>query len=229
MRARSSLSEQQRLTAVALFETGAGERAVATQLGASVAAVRRLYDRWWVRGRATLVTKPTKRTYSLEFELTVVQRFLARRDEGRARAVLAEARRDLGKEVPQRRRGRVTPETGRSPENRSDRSCLAGSVAGDGSVRLADHRLLDRHSPSLALTNSSWRAAIENFSDGQSPLVHSDQGFQYQHVRYLDVDALAASLHEYIHWYNTERISTKLEGLSPVQYRAKALAAWTST
>ncbi|WP_131807583.1 IS3 family transposase, partial [Mycolicibacterium wolinskyi] len=28
-----------------------------------------------------------------------------------------------------------------------------------------------------------------------------------------------------IHWYNTERISTKLKGLSPVQYRAQALAA----
>ncbi|MCH6470204.1 IS3 family transposase [Sinomonas terrae] len=27
------------------------------------------------------------------------------------------------------------------------------------------------------------------------------------------------------YWYNTERISTKLEGLSPVQYRAQALAA----
>ncbi|MFC9658916.1 IS3 family transposase [Nocardia sp. NPDC127606] len=122
-------------------------------------------------------------------------------------------------------------------------------------------------SPSLALTNSSLRAAIENFSDGQSPLVHSEQGFQYQHVswrrmladagatqsmsrkgncydnavienffghlkeerfhhvRYLDIDALATALREYIRWYNTERISTKLEGLSPVQYRAQALAA----
>ncbi|MGO4692068.1 IS3 family transposase, partial [Glaciibacter sp. 2TAF33] len=30
---------------------------------------------------------------------------------------------------------------------------------------------------------------------------------------------------EYIHWYNTDRISTKLEGLSPVQYRTQALAA----
>jgi hypothetical protein len=29
----------------------------------------------------------------------------------------------------------------------------------------------------------------------------------------------------YIRWYNTERISTKLEGLNPVQYRAQALAA----
>ena len=102
---------------------------------------------------------------------------------------------------------------------------------------------------------------------GQKPLVHSDQGFQYQHaswrsllqgagavqsmsrkgncydnavmenffghlkeelfhrVRFLSTDALAAALHEYIRWYNTERISTKLEGLSPVQYRAQALAA----
>jgi len=38
-------------------------------------------------------------------------------------------------------------------------------------------------------------------------------------------EALAAALHEYIRWYNTERISTKLKGLSPVQYRAQTLAA----
>jgi putative transposase len=43
-------------------------------------------------------------------------------------------------------------------------------------------------------------------------------------VRYLSTDALAGALHEYIRWYNTERISTKLKGLSPVQYRAQALA-----
>ncbi|MFE4543831.1 IS3 family transposase, partial [Arthrobacter sp. NPDC056727] len=30
---------------------------------------------------------------------------------------------------------------------------------------------------------------------------------------------------EYIRWYNTERISTKLNGLSPIQYRSQALAA----
>ncbi|HSU46716.1 MAG TPA: IS3 family transposase, partial [Arthrobacter sp.] len=33
------------------------------------------------------------------------------------------------------------------------------------------------------------------------------------------------ALHDYIRWYNTDRISTKLKGLSPVQYRAQALAA----
>ncbi|WP_432418091.1 IS3 family transposase [Arthrobacter gengyunqii] len=44
-------------------------------------------------------------------------------------------------------------------------------------------------------------------------------------VRFLNTDALTAQLSEYIRRYNTERISTKLEGLSPVQYRAQALAA----
>ncbi|MGW0041429.1 IS3 family transposase [Rhodococcus sp. NPDC003348] len=122
-------------------------------------------------------------------------------------------------------------------------------------------------SPNLQLTNSSLRDAIATLSEGRTPTVHSDQGFQYQHlswrslladagatqsmsrkgncydnavienffghlkeelfhhVRYLTVDALTAALHEYIHWYNTDRISTKLEGLSPVQYRAQALTA----
>ena len=122
-------------------------------------------------------------------------------------------------------------------------------------------------SPNLELTNASLREALNCLEHGQRPLVHSDQGFQYQHaswrtllegagavqsmsrkancydnavmenffghlkeelfhrVRFLSTDALTAALHEYIHWYNTERISTKLKGLSPVQYRAQALAA----
>jgi putative transposase len=122
-------------------------------------------------------------------------------------------------------------------------------------------------SPNLELTNTSLSKALTTLAGGQTPLVHSDQGFQYQHVswrvlldgagaiqsmsrkgncydnavmenffghlkeelfhrvRFLSADALEAALHEYIRWYNTERISTKLEGLSPVQYRAQALAA----
>jgi putative transposase len=122
-------------------------------------------------------------------------------------------------------------------------------------------------SPNLELTNGSLREALATLEDGQKPLVHSDQGFQYQHaswrtllsgagavqsmsrkgncydnavmenffghlkeelfhhVRFLNADALETALHEYIRWYNNERISTKLEGLSPVQYRAQALAA----
>ena len=122
-------------------------------------------------------------------------------------------------------------------------------------------------SPNLDLTNTSLQRALATLESRQKPLVHSDQGFQYQHaswrkllegagavqsmsrkgncydnavmenffghlkeelfhrVRFLSTDALATALREYIHWYNTERISTKLEGLSPVQYRTQALAA----
>jgi putative transposase len=122
-------------------------------------------------------------------------------------------------------------------------------------------------SPNLELTNASLRSALATLADGRKPLVHSDQGFQYQHnswrtllaeagavqsmsrkancfdnavmenffghlkeelfhhVRFLNTEALTAALHEYIHWYNTERISTKLKGLSPLQYRAQTLAA----
>lgn len=122
-------------------------------------------------------------------------------------------------------------------------------------------------SPNLELTNNSLRDALTTLEPGQQPLVHSDQGFQYQHaswrrllqdagatqsmsrkgncydnavienffghlkeelfhrVRFLSTDALTAALHEYIHWYNTERISTKLKGLSPVQYRTQTLIA----
>jgi putative transposase len=122
-------------------------------------------------------------------------------------------------------------------------------------------------SPNLELTNSSLRGALACLEPRQQPLVHSDQGVQYQHaswrvllsdagaaqsmsrkgncydnavmenffghlkeelfhhVRFLSTNALAAALDEYIHWYNTERISTKLKGLSPVQYRAQTLAA----
>lgn len=36
-------------------------------------------------------------------------------------------------------------------------------------------------SPNLELTNSSLRDALATLDAGQAPLVHSDQGFQYQH------------------------------------------------
>lgn len=122
-------------------------------------------------------------------------------------------------------------------------------------------------SPNLQLTNRSLADAITTLVPGQYPLVHSDQGFQYQHrswralltdagatqsmsrkgncfdnavienffghlkeecfhhVRYLSIDALEAALHEYIRWYNNDRITERLEGLSPVQYRTQTLVA----
>jgi putative transposase len=122
-------------------------------------------------------------------------------------------------------------------------------------------------SPNLQLTNTSLALAIATLPPGKGPLVHSDQGFQYQHRswrallngadatqsmsrkancydnavaenffghlkaemfhhnRFDSVEAFTTALDEYIHWYNNDRISTKLKGLSPVQYRAQALAA----
>lgn len=73
---RGSLTEQQREFALACFEEGRGEHSVATEMGVSRPAVKRLYDRWRVRGRGALVTKQTKQSYSFEIKLAIVTRFL---------------------------------------------------------------------------------------------------------------------------------------------------------
>ncbi|WP_439657403.1 IS3 family transposase [Lentzea sp. HUAS TT2] len=52
-------------------------------------------------------------------------------------------------------------------------------------------------SPSLELTNSSLREAIATLPAGAAPLVHSDQGFQYQHASWrtmLDDAGLTQSM-----------------------------------
>lgn len=121
-------------------------------------------------------------------------------------------------------------------------------------------------SPSLELTNESLRQAMSTLAPGEHPIVHSDQGFQYQHTtwrailkdkavqsmsrkatcldnsvaenffshlkeemfhhdHYATINELIEAVDEYIDWYNNVRNSTKLKGLSPVQYRTQALAA----
>lgn len=77
MRRSSSLSQAQRQAAVTLFEQGRAGRSVACELGVARGPVERLHDRWRVRGRQALVTKPTKRSFSFEFKLDIVHRFLA--------------------------------------------------------------------------------------------------------------------------------------------------------
>ena len=76
MRARSSLSEVQREAAVAWFEKGVGYRAAATLLDVPWVPVRALYRRWRIHGQGVLVSKPAK-SYSFEFKLALVERFLA--------------------------------------------------------------------------------------------------------------------------------------------------------
>ncbi len=73
----SVLSAEQRVAAIRLFDGGWARRSVATRLGVSQSAITRLYDLWRVRGDAALVSKPTKRSFSFEFKLEAVQRFLA--------------------------------------------------------------------------------------------------------------------------------------------------------
>ena len=76
MRSFSSLSEDQREAAVAWFEKGVGYRSTARLLGGSLAPVKALHLRWRIHGLGVLVTKPTK-SYSFEFKLALVERFIA--------------------------------------------------------------------------------------------------------------------------------------------------------
>lgn len=122
-------------------------------------------------------------------------------------------------------------------------------------------------SPNTALTNESLIRACQGLRPGQAPLVHTDQGFQYQHVswaailaeygarpsmsrkgncwdnavaenffgqlksemfylqKFDTVEDLKTAIDEYIHWYNFERISTRLGGLAPMEYRTKTANA----
>ena len=122
-------------------------------------------------------------------------------------------------------------------------------------------------SPNTALTNESLTNACQGLRPGQKPLVHTDQGFQYQHVswaailtkhgatpsmsrkgncwdnamaenffgqlktemfylqKFDTVEGLEKAIDEYIHWYNFERISMRLGGLAPMEYRAKTATA----
>ncbi|SUT86229.1 insertion element IS476 39.2 kDa protein [Actinobacillus ureae] len=41
--------------------------------------------------------------------------------------------------------------------------------------------------------------------------------------RFETFEQLEKVIHEYIHYYNNERIQVKLKGLSPVQYRTESL------
>jgi putative transposase len=98
-------------------------------------------------------------------------------------------------------------------------------------------------SPTLELTNSSLREAIATLladagltqsmsrrancldnSMAENFFGHLKEEL-FHHNRFDTVAEFTAALDDYIDWYNTTRISTTLQGLSPVEYRAQALAA----
>lgn len=59
-------------------------------------------------------------------------------------------------------------------------------------------------------------AMVENFFGHLKTELFHGENFRNR-------DELVHEIHEYIHWYNHERISTTLKGLSPVQYRTQTL------
>lgn len=73
-----SMSDEQRQAAVALFASGHGRDAVATQLGVSPPAVRALQNRWRIWGDGAVGRKPKQtQAYAFDLKHEVVQRVLA--------------------------------------------------------------------------------------------------------------------------------------------------------
>lgn len=120
--------------------------------------------------------------------------------------------------------------------------------------------------PLFGLVQGMLKKALRRLDSCDKPLLHSDQGWQYQqpqyrHLladrglvqsmsrkgncldnaameswfatlktecfyleRYDSIEQLKKAIGKFIHYYNHQRIRLKLKGLSPVQYRAQALA-----
>ncbi len=117
------------------------------------------------------------------------------------------------------------------------------------------------HHPTTKLTNKMLNKAINKSGDIKDLVIHSDQGFHYQHnswssklrklkirqsmsrkcdcldnspmdnffgilkqemyygVDFKNYEQLRKEIETYIKWYNEDRIKTKLNGMSPVDYR----------
>ena len=115
--------------------------------------------------------------------------------------------------------------------------------------------------PVMEMVNTMLHDAFSKLGPEATPLLHSDQGWQYRMAgyqaklkeqrmtqsmsrkgncldnavmencfgtlksecfylnRFSDLNELRKAIEDYIHYYNNERISLKLKGLSPVEYR----------
>ncbi|SUU44251.1 transposase [Actinobacillus ureae] len=120
-------------------------------------------------------------------------------------------------------------------------------------------------SPNFEQVMRMLKQAVAKLPKDAKPILHSDQGWQYQMADYQDMlrkhhirqsmsrkgngldngamesffgrlktecyfgqrfetfEQLEKVIHEYIHYYNNERIQVKVKGLSPVQYRTRSL------
>ncbi|MET1043391.1 MAG: IS3 family transposase [Microbacteriaceae bacterium] len=107
----------------------------------------------------------------------------------------------------------ATLEPGQQPLVHADQ----GFQYRDGSWR----RILDRVGATQSMSRKATcldNAVAENFFGHlKEELFHHDS--------FASVHELMTAIDDYISWFNTDRISTTLKGLSPVQYGAQALAA----
>ena len=121
--------------------------------------------------------------------------------------------------------------------------------------------------PVMEMINTILHNAFSVLVPEDTPLLHTDQGWQYRMAgyqaklkahgitqsmsrkgncldnavmenffgtlksecfylnRFSDLNELRKAIEDYIHYYNNERISLKLKGLSPVEYRTQTLKA----
>ena len=82
-------------------------------------------------------------------------------------------------------------------------------------------RLLKEHNITQSMSrkgNCMDNGAMENFFGRLKVEMFYGEKFE-------SVNAFIAQLHEYIYYYNNERISRKLKGMSPVQYRTHSQRA----
>jgi transposase InsO family protein len=128
---------------------------------------------------------------------------------------------------------------------------------------IISYEIADR--PQISMVMQMLQSAFKRLSNGDRPLLHSDQGWQYQMRFYQEalkeqgitqsmsrkgncldnavmenwfgimkseffyqekfetIESFKQGLHEYIYYYNHDRIKQKLKGLSPVHYRTQSL------
>lgn len=133
-----------------------------------------------------------------------------------------------------------------------------------GNREIISYSMSDR--PLMEMVNNMLDKAFTRLTPGDSPVLHTDQGWQYQMASYQErlqkhnivqsmsrrgncldnaviesffgtlksecfrlkkfksINELREAVEHYIHYYNAERISLKLNGMSPVEYRTQVLA-----
>ncbi len=97
---------------------------------------------------------------------------------------------------------------------------------------IVSYTISDR--PALSMVTTMLNNAFAKIPDGTNLILHSDQGWQYQHKQYQrmlylqtfhSMEHFKKELTDYLDYYNNRRRKAKTKGLPPAMYRQQALAA----